>query len=60
MVAAKLHVICGNCGESEMFLWKLTEDGKYRYVYLICENCDTIHDIDDNANRYYANIYNVK
>ena len=54
----RLHIICGNCGCSDMFEW-----GYYRELYDItidepkfesgvlikCRNCSTLHDLNDNA-----------
>ena len=58
MVIAKLHVICGNCGESDMWKFKIDTTGhdvtdtKPEFepaVYITCGNCSTVHDISDNA-----------
>jgi RNase P subunit RPR2 len=55
MANAKLHIICGNCGCNHMFKYSINTDisddtGKeYQYVSIICENCNTIHSLEDNA-----------
>lgn len=56
MVMARLHIICGNCGCNDMFDWRYEPkandmgDGTFQDgVYLSCNNCATIHDLDDNA-----------
>ena len=51
MANAKLHIICGNCGCNDMIRWefKPTDFGFDAAVWLKCENCSTIHDINDNA-----------
>ena len=51
MVAAKLHIICGNCGCAEMFTWELEQDAEGWHLYIVCQNCSTVHDLDDNAER---------
>lgn len=56
MVMAKLHVICGNCGcnndfeynHSEEFVGK-DDQGKQWKTSLVCKNCSTIHELDDNS-----------
>ncbi len=51
MANAKLHIICGNCGCNDMLRWefKPTDFAFDATVWLKCENCSTIHDINDNA-----------
>ena len=56
MVMARLHLICGNCGCSDMWEWrhqeKLTDEGELiddENVYLSCRNCSTLHSLNDNA-----------
>jgi uncharacterized Zn finger protein len=55
MANAKLHIICGNCGCNHMFVYEIVKDidddsGKeIQHVYLICKNCITLHNLDDNA-----------
>ena len=61
MVMARLHVICGNCGSNDGFSCEYVKEAldvtpvgsriaKFKpSIYLICENCDTIHDLQDNA-----------
>lgn len=57
MVCAKLHIICGNCGCSDMFTYRIIKDyhdfGDYTDdgVVLHCKNCSTNHDIEDNAEK---------
>jgi uncharacterized Zn finger protein len=55
MVMAKLHTICGNCGCKEMFTWEYVEDIEGKHLFLVCQNCSTVHDLDDNAERYEEN-----
>jgi RNase P subunit RPR2 len=51
MVRARLHLICGNCGCSKEWTWKHREANEFdaETVSIICNNCATIHSIDDNA-----------
>lgn len=55
MAHAKLHIICGNCGCSDKFKYhigtELDDDTmeEYQYVSIYCENCSTIHRLEDNA-----------
>lgn len=55
MAHAKLHMICGNCGCDNMFSYQigteLNDDTmeEYQYVSICCENCSTIHRLEDNA-----------
>ena len=55
MANARLHIICGNCGSNNMFEYKIDTDidddtqQKYKRVYIICNNCSTLHSLDDNA-----------
>lgn len=55
MANAKLHIICGNCGQNDMFDYNIkTEinddtDQEYQVVYIGCNNCNTLHILDDNA-----------
>jgi len=55
MVMAKLHIICGNCGNSDrdLFEWEYhqgdSEIDRPEGVNLFCNNCGTLHDINDNA-----------
>ena len=57
MANAKLHMICGNCGCNDDFEFKLTKedysiDNKEIFkdeVYIICNNCGTLHTLSDNA-----------
>jgi len=55
MVMAKLHIICGNCGSNNMLQYEIVEDYNddkecnYNRVCIICENCSTIHNLEDNA-----------
>lgn len=47
MVSAKLHVICGNCGSNEFLSQHLSDDGDGMRVMVCCENCGTLHDLED-------------
>jgi len=56
MVAAKLHVICGNCGSGDSFEWShdagqidAGEIVQVPTVYLRCTDCCTLHDLNDNT-----------
>lgn len=49
MVMAKLHLICGNCGCSEEFTWEHSIDDEGPHLFLRCKNCNTLHDLNDNA-----------
>ena len=55
MVMARLHVICGNCGSSDMFSYKIDHDpdgsiaADNNVVRIKCRNCSTIHALEDNA-----------
>jgi hypothetical protein len=55
MANAKLHIICGNCGQNDMFDYKIVSDidddtnEEYQTVYIGCNNCNTLHVLDDNA-----------
>ena len=55
MVNARLHIICGNCGENDMLSYKIKNEidddtqEQYQSVDLICNNCHTIHNLDINA-----------
>ncbi len=57
MVKARLHIICGNCGSDDMFSYsiitELNDDTneEYNRVSIACENCNTIHDLEDNADK---------
>ena len=57
MVNAKLHIICGNCGSNDMFKYNIKlsindavePPQEYQRVSIFCDNCSTIHQLDDNA-----------
>jgi hypothetical protein len=56
MVCERLHVICGNCGCSDDFTYKIEPaydngpgDAYEDDVWLTCNNCATIHTLSDNA-----------
>lgn len=55
MANAKLHIICGNCGQNNMFDYEIVEEinddtnEPYQTVYIGCNNCHTLHDLEDNA-----------
>lgn len=52
MVNARLHIICGNCGCSDMFSFRIDPKGKdidgelSPAVYILCDNCTTLHALD--------------
>jgi hypothetical protein len=56
MVNARLHIICGNCGSKDMFEHKIRtemddmsedENATRQVVYIACNNCVTVHDLND-------------
>lgn len=56
MVNARLHIICGNCGSKDMFEHKIRieiddmsedENTTRQVVYIACNNCGTVHDLDN-------------
>jgi len=58
MVAARLHMICGNCGCNNEFEFKIAPEGHdititnpefEPAVFITCNNCSTIHDLNHNA-----------
>ena len=60
MANAKLHIICGNCGCNDDFTFEVVKDGKdvsdtetkfEDAFYIWCENCGTLHDLEDNARK---------
>lgn len=57
MANARLHIICGNCGCNHMFKFKIINDidddtnEMYQRISIICENCSTIHNLEDNAKK---------
>lgn len=48
-------MICGNCGQNDMFDYQIVEDIDddtnlpYDRVSICCNNCATLHDLEDNA-----------
>jgi hypothetical protein len=57
MVRARLHIICGNCGCNDMFEYGVDMTGhdfgdRFEYsVSIKCDNCGTIHDLDENGGK---------
>jgi RNase P subunit RPR2 len=57
MAHAKLHIICGNCGANDMLKYKISTDinddtnEEYQRVTIACDNCNTLHDLEDNAEK---------
>jgi hypothetical protein len=55
MANAKLHMICGNCGQNDMFDYHISleindvTEEEQQVVYIGCNNCNTLHVLDDNA-----------
>jgi hypothetical protein len=55
MAHTRLHMICGNCGQNDMFDYRISTEindntnEKYQLVYIGCTNCNTLHVLDDNA-----------
>ena len=54
MVKARLHIICGNCGNSEGFKYEIEKDEELGYpsVSIKCPDCSTIHYLDEYADFY--------
>lgn len=55
MANAKLHIICGNCGQNDMFEHHIsieidddTEEER-QVVYIARNNCGTLHDLENNS-----------
>lgn len=62
MVMAKLHMICGNCGCNDNWIWHYVPQENYdesgslevnqvEDVFLICKNCSTLHCLNDTAKK---------
>jgi RNase P subunit RPR2 len=57
MARARLHIICGNCGSNDMFKYRIVTEidddtnKEYQRVSIACDNCSTIHCLEDNAER---------
>ena len=57
MVRARLHMICGNCGCSDEFKYycenqeiSIGDQQCNQYATtVVCDNCATLHDLEDNA-----------
>lgn len=56
MARARLHLICGNCGCNDEWEWKhfpqFIDEGEViqdEDVSIICNNCGTLHSLNDNA-----------
>ena len=49
MVRARLHLICGNCGNSEGFKHEIKKDEELGHlsVSIKCPDCATIHWLDE-------------
>jgi hypothetical protein len=52
MVNAKLHIICGNCGNGDDFQWEIDLSGncngegkEFPDVFVRCENCLTVNSL---------------
>lgn len=54
MVRARLHLICGNCGNNDPNEFSAEYDKGDSLtpptIYVTCANCGTVHDLSDNAN----------
>ena len=62
MARARLHLICGNCGCNDMWVWehvpKLVDEGEAindEDVHLSCKNCITLHSLNNNAKNLLVN-----
>ena len=56
MVNAKLHIICGNCGSTDLAyehsnIKKQVGDEDYDGTHLRCEDCATLHFLDEINNK---------
>jgi uncharacterized Zn finger protein len=55
MANARLHIICGNCGCSDLLTHRIRQDiddetgEEYQSVSIDCNNCHTVHQLEDNA-----------
>lgn len=58
MAHARLHIICGNCGCNNMFEHEIKteidddsedENATRQVVYIVCNNCNTLHSLEDNS-----------
>lgn len=55
MARARLHIICGNCGCNDEFVYKIDLKGRdfgdhfKPAVYIVCNNCSTLHSLDDTV-----------
>lgn len=66
MVNARLHIICGNCGCNHMFTYavklslndSISPPVQENQVTITCENCSTIHYLEDNASQDKKNNQN--
>lgn len=54
MAHARLHIICGNCGNNDLLSYEIDHkgadvgDGTFRpVVYITCRNCGTLHDLSN-------------
>lgn len=56
MAHSRLHIICGNCGERNNAKFRINPEGhdisddelKFEpAVFIICNNCATLHDLSD-------------
>jgi len=61
MKHTRLHVICGNCGSKEMFRYNIVEEMDddteelRSVVYIGCDNCHSIHSLDEYAKQFANN-----
>lgn len=53
MVNARLHLICGNCGndEKDLFVaeYNKGDDLTAPTIYIKCKYCGTLHNLENNA-----------
>ena len=58
MAHARLHIICGNCGNKDMMTFKIDPQGhditnvETEYepsVSIYCGNCSTVHDLSNTV-----------
>jgi uncharacterized Zn finger protein len=63
MVSASLHMICGNCGCNSEFHHNVEIEEGEICVYLTCNNCSTIHDLESVSKQKcvtYTRLYSYK
>ena len=60
MARARLRIICGNCGCNDLFSFRIDPKGRdygdhfKSAVFIKCDNCGTIHSLDDSMSEVDA------